>query len=336
MDQNKNVRNATLVFMAILAFCVLVYFLITNKEITQKNLGLTQRNNNLPSTAEYISNPYQEDYNLLSRAIDWQSSEYISDWQVNQINSANMSVLDKLQKGRILRLLKIFNEGGSQVDGAHERLNSDVDLIKEALTNNDWSVIAKPDDISYYNDYIYKKDNRPLILRVGSRDAVANGMYVEVQFLYDNRLAPENTELDNLETLTSISDWNTYTNNKHNFAIKYPSNWKLGGPPLGESPEYSDDLTQFRGEKCVVTFSHDGTGRDFEGAEYRAENKIIDLSGNKFQSRYIYSGINLVWAGIFDFPTLGNTLEISPIGGSAISSSCVNSFHQIINTLTIK
>jgi len=55
-------------------------------------------------------------------------------------------------------------------------------------------------------------------------------------------------------------NWKFYTNNKYGFRFKYPPSWKLGGPPLGESSQFNDDLIQFRGEneKCVVTFGPSG------------------------------------------------------------------------------
>jgi hypothetical protein len=132
-------------------------------------------------------------------------------------------------------------------------------------------------------------------------------------------------------------NWKIYTNNKYGFTFKYPPSWKVGGPPLGESSQFNDDLIQFRGEseKCVVTFGPSG-GRGL-GPNWRVEDKSLTIDNRNFIARYIYFNNNLRQIVVYSFPTSNsaNSLEVSSTIDQDLSYQCLNAFTSILRTVDI-
>jgi hypothetical protein len=132
-------------------------------------------------------------------------------------------------------------------------------------------------------------------------------------------------------------NWKIYTNNKYGFRFKYPPSWRLGGPPLGESSQFNDDLIQFRGEneKCVVTFGPSG-GQGL-GPNWRVEDKSLTIDNRNFIARYIYFNNNLRQIVVYSFPTTNsaNSLEVSSIVDQDLSNQCLETFISILRTVDI-
>lgn len=88
--------------------------------------------------------------------------------------------------GKILLLSKTFNGNGCQSDCSAEGVaqNNLIASVKTSLSQNGWSPVSWPTEPSFYTDYLYIKNGHPLILQVGTRDAVTGGMYVDIEFQY--------------------------------------------------------------------------------------------------------------------------------------------------------
>ncbi len=138
-------------------------------------------------------NPTWKDavYNQFKNLAVWEVNENLSDWR---LVSLDQSLLNKYAKGKIFKLSKSFNGtgfSGSDSDDINKQIQQAgldqtalVSSARKALTENGWKLVASPTEGSAYNDYLYVKDNHPLVLQIGSRDAVKGGMYVSIQFQY--------------------------------------------------------------------------------------------------------------------------------------------------------
>jgi len=118
---------------------------------------------------------------------DWQESNP-SDWQFADYTNETQhrSQLKKFLTGQIILLSKSFNGKGCQSDCTAEgdKQNNLLTSVKTSLSQNGWSPVSWPTEPGFYTDYLYIKDKHPLILQVGTRDAVSGGMYVSIEFQY--------------------------------------------------------------------------------------------------------------------------------------------------------
>jgi len=118
---------------------------------------------------------------------DWQESSP-SDWQFADYTyeTQRRTLLKKYGTGKILLLSKTFNGKGCQTDCYAEGVaqNKLLASVKSTLSQNGWTPISWPTDPNFYTDYLYLKEGHPLILQVGTRDAVTGGMYVDIEFQY--------------------------------------------------------------------------------------------------------------------------------------------------------
>lgn len=122
-------------------------------------------------------------YNQFINLTDWKVEDNLSDWRLIDLER---SQLNKFGKGKVVLLSKSFNQNGCQTDCTAEGKNqaSLEAAVKEAFTENGWTLTAGPTEGGAYHDYLYVKDGHPLIMQVGTREAVTGGMYVVVEFLY--------------------------------------------------------------------------------------------------------------------------------------------------------
>ena len=127
-------------------------------------------------------------YTQFKNLADWRIEENLSDWRTIDLDR---SQLNKFPKGKIFQVSKSFNETGfpgPNVDQQIQQAASDQQTlensVKKVLTENGWKFVAGPTEGGFYHDYLYVKDNHPLILQIGTRDAITGGMYISIQFLY--------------------------------------------------------------------------------------------------------------------------------------------------------
>lgn len=116
---------------------------------------------------------------LQSNPSDWQLVDYTDETQ-------HRTQLKKYGTGKILLLSKFFNGNGCQSDCSAEGKAQDnlVASVKAALAQNGWSPVQWPAEPYFYMDYLYVKDGHPLLLQVGTRDAITGGLYVDIEFQY--------------------------------------------------------------------------------------------------------------------------------------------------------
>ena len=113
---------------------------------------------------------------------DWtQTSE--TDWSLVEMNP---SKLKPYEKGNLNVLSKTFNGKNDPEDFVQAKTSEDalVTSVNTALSKNGWKLVAQPTEGGFYHDYLYVKDNHPLVVEVGTRDAVIGGMYVSIQYEY--------------------------------------------------------------------------------------------------------------------------------------------------------
>jgi len=126
-------------------------------------------------------------YNEFKNLAAWEQKS-LPDWQFADYTYANERriQLKKHGTGKILMISKSFNKDGCQSDCSAEGIVQDnlVANIKTSLSQNGWVSISWPTEPSFYTDYLYVKDGHPLILQIGTRNAITGGMYVSIQFLY--------------------------------------------------------------------------------------------------------------------------------------------------------
>lgn len=117
----------------------------------------------------------------------WQQSS-LSDWLFADYTyeTQHRSQLKTYGTGQILLLSKSFNQNGCQLDCSAEGVaqNTLTANIKKVLADNGWHPVTWPSEPGFYTDNLYVKDGHPLILQIGTRDAVTGGMYVAVEFQY--------------------------------------------------------------------------------------------------------------------------------------------------------
>lgn len=122
-----------------------------------------------------------------SSLTDWEQSTP-ADWQLadHSNDAEHLTQLKKYGTGKILLLSKTFNENGCKSDCSIEgKAQSDLIAgIKNSLSKNGWSSVSWANEPSAYTDYLYIKDNHPIILQVGTRNAVTGGLYVNLEFQY--------------------------------------------------------------------------------------------------------------------------------------------------------
>lgn len=182
------------------------YFLVNRETSTQNNSGST---NSTTSTWEEVI------YNQFRNLTDWRIKENLSDWGVIDLDR---NKLDNFPKGKLFQISKSFNETGfpgpnvdQQIQQAANELKALENSVKKVLADNGWKFVAGPTEGGFYHDYLYVKDNRPLILQIGTRDAVTGGMYVSVQFLYSPQLTSCNENSPPSLTVISPNGGETYS-----------------------------------------------------------------------------------------------------------------------------
>jgi hypothetical protein len=125
--------------------------------------------------------------NEFSGLTDWQQSSP-SGWQFADYTyeTQHRSQLKTYGTGTIFLLSKSFNGNGCQSDCSAEGNVEDnlIASVKATLSQNGWTAVSWPTEPYFYTDYLYAKDSHPLILQVGTRDAVTGGMYVNLEFQY--------------------------------------------------------------------------------------------------------------------------------------------------------
>ncbi len=127
-------------------------------------------------------------YNQFKNLANWKVEENISDWRLVDLDR---SQLNKYSSGKIFYISKSFNEKGFPGPDVDQQMNQAAseqtaleNSVKKTLTDNGWKFVAGPSEGGFYHDYLYVKDNHPLILQVGTRNAVTGGMYIAVEFQY--------------------------------------------------------------------------------------------------------------------------------------------------------
>lgn len=127
-------------------------------------------------------------YNQFKNLANWKVEENISDWRLVDLDR---SQLNKYSSGKIFYISKSFNEAGFPGPDVDQQMNQAAseqtaleNSVKKALTDNGWKFVQGPTEGGFYHDYLYVKDNHPLILQIGTRNAVTGGMYVAVEFQY--------------------------------------------------------------------------------------------------------------------------------------------------------
>lgn len=127
-------------------------------------------------------------YNQLKNLTDWKVEENLSDWRLIDLDP---SQLNKFSKGKIFEMSKGFNDTGfpgpnveQQINQAKAKQTALENAVKKVLADNGWKFVVGPTEGGFYHDYLYVKDNHPLILQIGTRDAVIGMMYISIQFQY--------------------------------------------------------------------------------------------------------------------------------------------------------
>jgi hypothetical protein len=122
-------------------------------------------------------------YNQFKNLATWKE-QGLSDWQLIDLDKVK---LNGYEKGKVFELSKSFNDNGFAGGNIDQAGAQQADLetsVKKVLTDNGWKYVAGPTEGGFYHDYLYVKDNHPLVLQIGTRNAVTGGMYVRIEFQY--------------------------------------------------------------------------------------------------------------------------------------------------------
>jgi len=128
-------------------------------------------------------------YNQLNNLTTWTIKNNQSDWLLQMLEPNQMT---KYSKTNIVAMYKTFNENGTTTTTATDE-NTFADSVKTLLANNGWTLRASPTEGSAYSAYLYENNNQPLILTIGTRDAVTGGMFVSVQLNLSSTVTPPTT-----------------------------------------------------------------------------------------------------------------------------------------------
>ena len=154
---------------------------VNYKIVMEKEISTSQNPNSyVPTWKETV-------YNQLRKISNWKEED-ISDWQLVDLD---LSYLGSFTKGNIFRLSKSFNETGfpgpnvdQQIQYTANEQKALENVVKNVLADNGWKFTVGPTEGGFYHDYLYEKDNHPLVLQIGTRDAVTGGMYISIEFQY--------------------------------------------------------------------------------------------------------------------------------------------------------
>lgn len=141
------------------------------------------------STQSAVQTPNWKDMVLgeFGNLADWQQTN-LSDWRFadDTYNTQHRTQLKKYGTEKILLLSKSFNANTCQSDCQAEGIaqNNLETAVKTTLSQNGWKAVSWPSEPGFYSDYLYVKDGHPLILQIGTRDAVTGGMYIRIEFQY--------------------------------------------------------------------------------------------------------------------------------------------------------
>lgn len=131
--------------------------------------------------------PQQPVLNEFNDLTDWRVRE-LSAWRVTDLNR---DYLAQYKGGNIVELSKVFNAQvlrGRNIDRQLKKIAEDestlIAAVRARLVQNGWQLVQGPPDCGPYQEFIYSKSGKPLILKTGARNAVIGGMYVSLQFQY--------------------------------------------------------------------------------------------------------------------------------------------------------
>ncbi len=130
-------------------------------------------------------------FDEFKKLTDWQTSRLV-DWAVKDWDLVG-PILQKYSSEKVFLLSKSFNE--KSLSGSSEQITQELQqegddeqaleiAVRKVLFNNGWKLTLSPKEGGFYQDFIYTKNNKPLVLEIGTREAVTGGMYVMIEFQY--------------------------------------------------------------------------------------------------------------------------------------------------------
>ena len=193
MSNQKGSVNIALVVIIVILLGTVGYFAFVKKSepTQQSNSTVTpsQDINTANTTRTNTKATWKETtYDQFKNLAEWKIDENLSDWRLIDLDR---NKLDQYSKGIIFQMSKSFNETGfpgPDVNQQLEKADSDQraleNAVKKVLSDNDWKFVVGPSEGGFYHDYLYVKDNHPLILQIGTRDVVTGGMFDLIEFQY--------------------------------------------------------------------------------------------------------------------------------------------------------
>ncbi|MDO8728899.1 MAG: hypothetical protein Q7K26_03285 [bacterium] len=185
----KGFANIILVVVIVVLAGVVGYFAFVKKSepiAQQPTPTPTQTNTPAPTPTPAPKISWKEEVlNQFKGLTSWTIDENVSDWRPLDLDPSQLA---KYPKGKTVMLSKAFNENGFSNPGDSEKAVSEQSAlessIKTTLNKNGWKFIAGPTEGGFYHGYLYEKNGKPLLLGIGTRDAVTGGMFISLQFQY--------------------------------------------------------------------------------------------------------------------------------------------------------
>ncbi len=122
--------------------------------------------------------------------------EDLTHWSVKELSvwrlsSSTHTYMPQYKGGHIIELSRTFNARGfpgpdveAQLKKAWEDERALATAVRVRLPQNGWKLVREPPEPESYEQYIYARNGKALILGIGNRDALIGGMYVSIQLQY--------------------------------------------------------------------------------------------------------------------------------------------------------
>lgn len=169
-----------LVVVIVILLSVVAYLIFTRVP----SINEQQQNTSTQTSTSTNASWKEVVYNEFKALSDWTIIDS-SDWDIAGID---LSVHDSFRGGKAFVMRRTFNETPNADVQVQEQAGIEAAAlqtsVKNTLSADGWKLTASPTEGSAYQSYLYVKDNHPLLLTIGGRNAVSGGMYLAITFQY--------------------------------------------------------------------------------------------------------------------------------------------------------